>query len=67
MIHPDDAEYVWEQVQQALQEQTTFDLEYRLTQANGQQITVCDKGRGLYSESGMILGVEGIIFQIDSL
>lgn len=63
LIHDDDAAYVWDQVQQALQMQTTFDLLYRVTKADGQQITVQDKGRGLYSDSGMILGVEGIILQ----
>lgn len=64
MIHHDDTTPVWEQVQLALQKQTTFDLQYRVIRADGTQITVQDKGRGLYSESGMILGVEGIIFQV---
>tara|TARA_R110000787_G_scaffold1729_3_gene7311 strand:- start:1443 stop:2222 length:780 start_codon:yes stop_codon:yes gene_type:complete len=64
MIHAADAGYVWEQVQIALENQNTFTIQYRLTQANGNEIVVLDKGRGLYSESGMVLGVEGIIFQI---
>lgn len=64
MIHPDDTPYVWEQVQIALQMQTTFDLQYRLFQEDGIQITVQDKGRGLYSDSGLVLGVEGIILQV---
>ncbi|ODN67816.1 PAS domain-containing protein [Methylophaga muralis] len=63
MIHGEDAGYVWEQVQIALENRTTFSIEYRLTQADGKEIVVQDKGRGLYSESGMVLGVEGIIFQ----
>ena len=65
LIHPDDATNVWEQVQQALQTQTTFDIKYRLNKADGSQIKVQDKGRGLYSESGMVLGVEGIILQYE--
>lgn len=64
MIHRDDAAYVWDQVQRALQNQSTFDLTYRLFQADGNQIIVQDKGRGLYSDSDMVLGVEGIIYQI---
>ncbi|WP_286238127.1 PAS domain-containing protein [Neptuniibacter halophilus] len=63
MIHPNDADYVWEAVQAALQSQQSFDLEYRLTRADGVQIRVRDKGCGLYSESGMVLGVEGIILE----
>jgi len=64
LIHRDDVSYVWDQVQASLQMQTTFDLQYRLFQADGNLITVRDKGRGLYSDSGMVLGVEGIILQI---
>ncbi len=65
MIHADDAGYVWEDVQTALQMQQCFDLNYRLTRKNGTQIRVRDKGRGLYSDSGMVLGVEGIILPTD--
>jgi len=64
MIHADDAEFVWDQVQIALENQTSFNIQYRLTQLNGKEILVQDKGRGLYSESGMILGVEGILLQV---
>lgn len=67
MIHPDDAEHVWESVQAALQMNKSFDLHYRLTQKSGKEIKVRDKGRGLYSNSGMVLGVEGIILQTDYL
>jgi len=63
IIHPDDASYVWENVQIGLQAQTTFDLKYRLTKADGSEIIVQDTARGLYSESGMVLGIEGIILQ----
>jgi len=63
MIHTEDAKYVWELVQVALEQHTTFNIQYRLTRANGQEIVVLDKGRGLYSDSGMVLGVEGIIFR----
>ena len=67
MIHPDDADYVWEDVQVALQMNKSFDLHYRLTPKSGRQISVRDKGRGLYSNSGMVLGVEGIILQTTNL
>ena len=63
MIHADDAQYVWDAVQTALQLNQPFDLEYRLTQKNGQQIKVRDKGCGLYTDSNVVLGVEGIILQ----
>ena len=61
MIHTDDAQYVWDAVQTALQLNEPFDLKYRLTQKNGSQISVRDKGCGLYTDSNVVLGVEGII------
>ncbi|WP_187265399.1 PAS domain-containing protein [Reinekea thalattae] len=63
MIHPDYASYVWEGVQGALQQYSSFDLEYVLVQKDGKEIWVRDKGHGQYSESGVVLGVEGFIFQ----
>ena len=63
LIHPDDAEAVWDDVQIALQTHSSFDLDYRILKKNGDEIKVKDRGRGLYSESGMVLGVEGIIMQ----
>ncbi|WP_339891010.1 PAS domain-containing protein [Neptuniibacter pectenicola] len=65
LIHPDDAGYVWNQVQFCLQTQQTFELQYRLILANGESFTVKEKGRGLYSESGMVLGVEGFVFKFE--
>nr|AAW21509.1 signal transduction histidine kinase [Methylophaga aminisulfidivorans MP] len=61
IIHPDDATHVWEEVQQSLETFSPFDIHYRLTRADGTEVSVQDKGRGLYSKSGMVLGVEGIL------
>lgn len=61
LIHPDDDDYVWDTVQAALHHHQCFDLSYRIYRKNGEQIQVRDKGHGLYSDSGMVLGVEGII------
>lgn len=63
IIHADDAEAVWDNVQIALQTRSSFDLNYRILQKDGSAIQVKDRGRGLYSDSGMVLGVEGIIMQ----
>ena len=63
LIHPEDSAEVWENVQQALQQQSVFDLDYRVIHANGSVMSVTEKGQGLYSSTGSILGVEGIIFQ----
>lgn len=65
MIHPDDTDPVWEEVQTALHQHECFDLNYRITQKDGTEIHVRDKGQGIYSQSGMILGVEGVILQTE--
>lgn len=63
LIHPEDSEYVWDDVQAALQLNKPFDLKYRLKQKSGKTINVREKGHGLYTNSKMVLGVEGIILQ----
>lgn len=63
MIHADDAPQVWDDVQTALGLLQPFDLHYRITRADGTEMRVRDRGQGLYSESGLVMGVEGIILQ----
>ncbi|MGH1538927.1 MAG: PAS domain-containing protein [Arenicella sp.] len=65
LIHEEDANNVWECVQVALQQQRVFELTYRIIHQNGDIITVKDKGLGVYSDSGEILGVEGIILTLN--
>ena len=62
IIYPDDAEQVWAQVQSAIQNKTMFFLNYRIIQANQQIVQVQEIGQGVYSNSDMVLGVEGVIF-----
>ena len=62
IIHPDDEEQVWSQVQYAIQRKTLFYLNYRIIRANQQIAQVQEIGQGLYSDSDMVLGVEGVIF-----
>tara|TARA_R110001592_G_scaffold181869_9_gene424841 strand:- start:1065 stop:1865 length:801 start_codon:yes stop_codon:yes gene_type:complete len=62
LIHPADADYVWQQVQEALAQQRSFELNYRLFHTNGQMHHVTEKGCGVYSSNGNVLAVEGVIF-----
>lgn len=61
LIHPEDAGPVWDQVQEALHLHQPFELHYRIHHADGSIRHVSEKGQGLYSSSGSILGVEGVI------
>ncbi|WP_051299224.1 PAS domain-containing protein [Marinobacterium litorale] len=67
LIHPEDAGPVWEEVQQALHDNRPFELYYRIHHANGAIVQVREKGQGLYAESGAVLGVEGVIFTLESI
>jgi len=64
LIHPDDAQEVWETVQIAIQDQSCFMLTYRLRNKNGVYKKVIEKGQALYSPSGEVLGIEGIIMNL---
>ncbi|WP_404982777.1 PAS domain-containing protein [Cobetia marina] len=66
MIHPEDADRVWDQVQAALQAHTPFTLAYRIRHRDGDVRRVQEKGHGIYSPDGTPLAVEGIIFAVDT-
>lgn len=65
LIHPDDQEKVWNGVQRALKEKTYFQLSYRLLHASGETRHVYEKGCAIYSDTGSVLGVEGVIFTLN--
>lgn len=61
LIHPDDASRIWSEVQAALASNEEFELSYRLFQKSGRCQKVLEKGKGIYSDTGSVLGVEGVI------
>lgn len=63
-IHPDDAEWVWEQVQQAVGDRTPFECEYRIITKTGQERWVWQRGQGVYDEAGNLQWLEGFITDI---
>lgn len=65
LIHPDDQESVWRNVQASIQSDQCFEITYRLIHASGETRQVHEKGCAIYSETGAILGIEGVIFTLD--
>ncbi|WP_248796359.1 PAS domain-containing protein [Pseudomonas sp. MWU13-2105] len=63
LIHPQDADYVWREVQYALSRQEAFELNYRIRCADHSIKTVWEKGVGIYSDNREVLGIEGAIFE----
>ncbi|MEB2603427.1 PAS domain-containing protein [Burkholderia cenocepacia] len=67
LIVPEDADYVWTGVQQALAVRGVFDLRYRIRCADGRIKPVWETGVGIYTASGEVLGVEGAIFEVRTI
>ncbi|MDF3933113.1 PAS domain-containing protein [Pseudomonas citronellolis] len=63
LILEEYAEYVWSEVQQALLRREPYELAYRIRCADGCIKDVWEKGVGIYSDTGEVLGIEGAIFE----
>lgn len=64
LIHPDDREKVWKEIQKALRKGTAFQLEYRIKDAAGKEKWVWEQGQGIRDDSGNIVAIEGFITDI---
>ncbi|MCC6073636.1 PAS domain-containing protein [Pseudomonas sp. MAHUQ-58] len=61
LIHPADRDRVWLGVQRGLQDGRPFNLAYRLLCADGSERVVQERGCGIYSDSGEVLELEGVV------
>jgi PAS domain S-box-containing protein len=61
MIHPDDKDDVFHQIQSALASGRPFQMEYRITTASGKLKWVWEEGLGIVAEDGSVNEVEGFI------
>jgi len=64
LIHAEDQELVWNQVQAGVREKRPFQLVYRITTAKGEQKWVWEQGRGVFSSADELLALEGFIIDI---
>ncbi|WP_200328368.1 PAS domain-containing sensor histidine kinase [Thiocystis violacea] len=56
LIHPDDRDAVWAQVQQALTNDVDFQLEYRIRTASGQERWVWEHGHAIDGDGAELFG-----------
>lgn len=63
LIHPDDRQQVWNNVQRCLAERKPFDLEYRLYDRGGKVHWVVERGCGIW-EGDKLEALEGLIVDI---
>jgi diguanylate cyclase (GGDEF)-like protein/PAS domain S-box-containing protein len=65
LIHQDDRERVWTEVQSALAARTRFRLVYRLLSAAPEGVRwVWEQGRGIFSPEGELLAIEGFVTDV---
>lgn len=64
LIHPEDRDSVWYQVQRAIAEKKSFRMNYRLVTAKGDVIDVWEIGIGIYDENGKPQKIQGFISDI---
>jgi len=61
MIHPEDKDDVFKQIQSSLASGRPFQMEYRITTASGKLKWVWEEGLGIVAEDGSVNEVEGFI------
>lgn len=64
LVHPEDHDYVGEELATALAEQTPFQMVYRIMTAQGTEKWVLEKGIGLFTSEGEPIAIEGFLTDI---
>ena len=64
LIHKDDKEMVWTELNAAVEEKRPFELSYRILNEEGQIKWVLEQGSGLFAPDGTLLAIEGFISDI---
>jgi len=64
IIHPDDKPIIEQALEKQLTHKQPYWLEYRIVRADGSVVWICDKGQGIFDETGQLLWLDGIILDI---
>ncbi|SHK59398.1 PAS domain S-box-containing protein [Desulfatibacillum alkenivorans DSM 16219] len=64
LIHPDEQEMVWDEVQSCIAGKKPFVVVYRLITKAGREKWVWEKGRGIYSADGQLEAIEGFVTSV---
>ncbi len=67
LIHPEDRQRVWSEVQAGLNDFRTFDIQYRIADSAGKIKWVSEQGTGIYSENGDLIALEGLITDVSEM
>lgn len=61
LIHPDDRQRVWDEVQAAVAQYRPFELEYRIRTLRGEEKWVWEQGCAVLDKQGQVTALEGFI------
>jgi PAS domain S-box-containing protein len=64
IILPEDKDWVWESIQEALQNRASFKLIYRIIHADNSIKWVWEQGRGVFDQEDNLLALEGFIIDV---
>lgn len=64
LIHSEDRDMVWAEVQSGLRDSHYFDITYRMFTIEGKKKWVWERGKGIFSADGELLGLEGYITDV---
>ncbi|MFZ6646496.1 putative bifunctional diguanylate cyclase/phosphodiesterase [Undibacterium sp. TJN25] len=64
LCEPEDLEQLRGSVRAALEQQQPYEVEYRITHANGESRWLWERGVGVYGETGQLEAVEGLVSDI---
>ena len=64
LLHPDDRERARIAVEQAIQQRTQYDIEYRVNRASGEPCWISARGAGVYGKDGNVIGMVGVVLDV---
>jgi PAS domain S-box-containing protein len=64
MVHSEDREKLWFDVQKCLNDKKPFRLAFRIITKSGEEKWVWEQGRGVYSSNSKLLAIEGFVSDI---
>ncbi len=62
--HPDDIEWTWQAVQQAIAARRPFELEFRIRHRDGSWRWVWERGEAVYDDDGKVVALEGFVTDV---
>jgi len=66
LLHEEDREPSRLAIENALAQHRDYDIEYRVIRANGSEVWVSSKGRGIYAANGSVAGMLGFVQDIST-